>query len=65
MENKPKTNKQRLTNYFSLSLNSGWVGGGHIIPIDDDKEYKFHTYMVTKLAYNMLCEPIYLDKEYK
>ena len=62
MENKPKTNKQRLTNYFSLSLNGGW-GGRRIITIDDDKECKFHTYMVTNLAYDMLCEPIYLDKE--
>ena len=60
MENTPKTKKQRPTKDFSLCLNGGW-GGGSIMPKDDDKEWKLQTYMGTNLAYNMLCEPIFLD----
>ena len=47
---------------FYLSLNGGWKGNV-IISKDYDKESKFHNYMGTTLAYDMLCDPTCLDNE--
>ena len=35
------------------------------MPKDDDKEWKFQTYMGINLSYEMLCEPTCLDNEEK
>ena len=41
------------------------VGGGRIMPKDDDKEWKVQTYNGTNLSYDMLCEPTCLENKDK
>ena len=46
-------------------MSQWWLGGGSIMPKDDDKEWNFQNYKGTNLVYEMLCDTTCLDNEEK